>query len=604
MFGLAPGTTYYFRLVATNAQGTSVGTVRSFTTPGPPSPPTAVTLPATGVANTTADLHAQVDPRASQTAYTFEYGTSTSFGTITPVVALDDASVPEPADASLSGLQPDTTYYFRVVATNANGTSAGVVRSFTTGPGGAPIVTTGAASDADRDERDALSHRRRARLADRVRVRIRPVQRVRVAQRDRQHGRVERRLVRVAADQRAGARDDVPLPDRRDERERHERRGVADLHDAAAGDVTPAAGEQLEHVPFNRPYYVGDEHEQVLEAIAAGHISASGTFTERCERELEAQLGAARVLLTPSCTAALELAAMLLDIGPGDEVIMPSFTFTSTANAFALRGAVPVFVDIREDTLNLDEQLVEAAITPRTRAIVPVHYAGVGCEMAALLEIAERHGLTVVEDAAHAAMATHRAQPLGTFGRLGTLSFHETKNLTCGEGGALIVCDPRLVARAEILRDKGTNRSAFLRGEVDRYTWVDLGSSMGLSDLNAAFLWAQLRDAGAITAARLRIWDRYHRAFAELEGAGVLRRPVIPASSGHNAHMYYLLLEDRARRDGFIAALREPGRRRRLSLRPAALVAGRAPARAARAGRLRGRRGSQTASCGCRCGRR
>ena len=320
--------------------------------------------------------------------------------------------------------------------------------------------------------------------------------------------------------------------------------------------MTPAAGEQLEHVPFNRPYYVGDEHEQVLEAIAAGHISASGTFTERCERELEAQLGAARVLLTPSCTAALELAAMLLDIGPGDEVIMPSFTFTSTANAFALRGAVPVFVDIREDTLNLDERLVEAAITPRTRAIVPVHYAGVGCEMTALLEIAERHGLTVVEDAAHAAMATHRAQPLGTFGRLGTLSFHETKNLTCGEGGALIVCDPGLVARAEILRDKGTNRSAFLRGEVDRYTWVELGSSMGLSDLNAAFLWAQLRDAGAITAARLRIWERYHRAFAELEGAGVLRRPVIPASSGHNAHMYYLLLEDRARRDGFIAALR------------------------------------------------
>ncbi len=323
--------------------------------------------------------------------------------------------------------------------------------------------------------------------------------------------------------------------------------------------MTPAAGEHPEHVPFNRPYYVGDEHEQVLEAIAAGHISASGPFTERCERELETQLGAARVLLTPSCTAALELAAMLLDIGPGDEVVMPSFTFTSTANAFALRGAVPVFVDIREDTLNLDEQFVEAAITSRTRAIVPVHYAGVGCEMEPLLDVAERHGLAIVEDAAHAAMASHRGRPLGTFGRLGTLSFHETKNLTCGEGGALIVSDPALVSRAEVLRDKGTNRSAFLRGEVDRYTWVDLGSSMGLSDLNAAFLWAQLRDGGAITAARLRIWQRYHDAFAELESAGLVRRPVIPPSSDHNAHMYYLLLEDRAQRDGFIAALRGRG---------------------------------------------
>jgi dTDP-4-amino-4,6-dideoxygalactose transaminase len=320
--------------------------------------------------------------------------------------------------------------------------------------------------------------------------------------------------------------------------------------------VTDVAAD---HVPFNRPYYVGDEHEQVLDAIAAGHISASGTFTERCERELERRLGAARVLLTPSCTAALELAAMLLDIGPGDEVIMPSFTFASTANAFALRGAVPVFVDIREDTLNLDEQLVEAAITPRTRAIVPVHYAGVGCEMEALLRIATRHGLAVVEDAAHAAMATHRGRPLGMFGQLGTLSFHETKNLTCGEGGALIVSDPALVARAEILRDKGTNRSAFERGEVDRYTWVDIGSSFGLSDLNAAFLWAQLRDADAITAARLSLWHRYHGAFAELETGGSVRRPVVPGSSAHNAHMYYLLLADRARRDDFIEALRRQG---------------------------------------------
>jgi dTDP-4-amino-4,6-dideoxygalactose transaminase len=216
------------------------------------------------------------------------------------------------------------------------------------------------------------------------------------------------------------------------------------------------------------------------------------------------------------------MAAILSGVGVGDEVIMPSFTFVSTANAFVLRGATPVFVDIRPDTLNIDVTKIEAAITPRTKAIVPVHYAGVGCEMAALGELAAGHGLAIVEDAAHAAMSTHRGGPLGTLGRLGALSFHETKNLTCGEGGALIVNDPALVARAEILRDKGTNRSAFLRGEIDRYTWVDVGSSLGLSDLNAAFLWAQLGDADAITAARLRIWARYHRAFAELEALGVV----------------------------------------------------------------------------------
>lgn len=313
------------------------------------------------------------------------------------------------------------------------------------------------------------------------------------------------------------------------------------------------------HVPFNRPYYVGDEYRSVLDAIAAGHISASGSFTDRCERELERRLGADRVLLTPSGTAALELAAMLLELEPGDEVIMPSYTLTSTANAFALRGAVPVFVDIREDTQNIDERLVEAAITPRTRAIVAVHYAGVACEMAVLVEIAERHGLALVEDAAHGAMASHRGRPLGTSGLLGALSFHETKNLTCGEGGALIVNDLRLVGRAEVLRDKGTNRSAFLRGEVDRYTWVDLGSSAGLSDLNAAFLWAQLRDADAITGARLRIWDRYHAAFAEHEDRGLVRRPVVPEGCEHNAHMYYLLLAGTAERDALIAGLRGRG---------------------------------------------
>jgi dTDP-4-amino-4,6-dideoxygalactose transaminase len=315
----------------------------------------------------------------------------------------------------------------------------------------------------------------------------------------------------------------------------------------------------MDHVAFNRPYYVGEEHAHVLEAIAQGHISGSGAFTALCERELERELGAPRVLLTPSGTAALELAAMLLEIEPGDEVIMPSYTFTSTANAFVLRGAVPVFVDIRPDTLNLDERLVEAAITPRTRAIVPVHYAGVGCEMETICALAERYGLAVVEDAAHASLARYGGRPLGTFGALGALSFHETKNLTCGEGGALIINDARLVARAEILRDKGTNRSEFLRGEVDRYTWVDMGSSMALSDLNAAFLWAQLENADAITARRLAIWNRYHDAFAALEADGLVRRPVVPPGCDHNAHMYYLLLDDRQQRDAVIAGLRGRG---------------------------------------------
>jgi dTDP-4-amino-4,6-dideoxygalactose transaminase len=315
-------------------------------------------------------------------------------------------------------------------------------------------------------------------------------------------------------------------------------------------------GDGVERVPFNRPYYVGDEHAHVLEAIARGHISGCGSFTELCERALEAQLGAPRVLLTPSCTAALEMIAMLLEIRAGDEILMPSYTFASTANAFALRGGVPVFVDIRPDTLNVDETLVEAAITPRTRAIVAVHYAGVGCRMDVLGELARRHGLSLVEDAAHGAMAAQDGRALGTFGRLGALSFHETKNLTCGEGGALIINDPGLIARAEVLRDKGTNRSAFLRGELDRYTWVDLGSSMALSDLNAAFLWAQLESAAAITGRRLAIWNRYHAAFARLEASGFARRPVIPAGNDHNAHMYHLVLDNGELRDAFIDAVR------------------------------------------------
>jgi dTDP-4-amino-4,6-dideoxygalactose transaminase len=315
----------------------------------------------------------------------------------------------------------------------------------------------------------------------------------------------------------------------------------------------------LEHVPFNRPYYVGSEQEYVLAALAAGHLSGSGGFTARCEAELERRLGVPRVLLTPSGTAALELAAMLLDVGPGDEVIMPSFTFPSTANAFALRGATPVFVDIREDTLNLDERLVEAAITPRTRAIVPVHYAGVACEMDLLAELAERHGITLVEDAAQALLSSHRGRPLGGLGGLAALSFHETKNVTCGEGGALVLSDPALVRRAEIIRDKGTDRAAFFRGEVDRYTWVGLGSSFALSDVSAAFLWAQLEQVEAITRARLALWRRYDEGLAAVAAQGLLRRPVVPAHATHNAHMYYVLLADHVPRAAFLDGLRARG---------------------------------------------
>jgi dTDP-4-amino-4,6-dideoxygalactose transaminase len=303
-----------------------------------------------------------------------------------------------------------------------------------------------------------------------------------------------------------------------------------------------------DEIPFNRPYSVGSEYSYIGEAIDRGHLSCNGAFSERCEQWLESQTRSAKAMLVHSCTAALELAAMLADVGPGDEVIMPSYTFVSTANAFVLRGAVPVFVDIRPDTLNLDERLVEAAITDRTKAIVPVHYAGVGCEMDEVCEIADRHGLLVIEDAAQGVMAAYRGRALGSIGALGAMSFHETKNVTCGEGGALLINDPRLVARAEMLREKGTNRRRFERGEVDRYTWVDIGSSYGLSDLSAAFLWAQLQEAEAITGARRAVWDRYHVAFGPAEDAGFLRRPVVPPHCEINAHLYYLLMPTAAAR--------------------------------------------------------
>ena len=312
-------------------------------------------------------------------------------------------------------------------------------------------------------------------------------------------------------------------------------------------------------VPFNRPHTVGTEMAYIGEAVAASHLSASGPFSRRCAEWLEERLGCRRALLTHSCTGALEMTVLLSDIGPGDEVIMPSFTFVSTANAFALRGAVPVFVDIREDTLNLDEDLVEAAITSRTKAIVAVHYGGIGCDMDALLEIADRPGLILIEDAAHSVLSTYRDRPLGALGDLGALSFHETKNVISGEGGALLMRDDALVERAEILLEKGTNRSAFLRGDVDKYTWVDLGSSFGASEVTAAFLYAQLERAEAITRRRLEIWDAYHREFADLEEGGALRRPVVPEECRHEGHLYYLLAPTHEWRDRMIDRLRQHG---------------------------------------------
>ena len=312
-----------------------------------------------------------------------------------------------------------------------------------------------------------------------------------------------------------------------------------------------------EFVPFNRVHFAGGELRAIEQAVIDGHISADGPFSERCTQWLQRWSGSDRALLMPSCTAALEAAAMLIDAGPGDEIVMPSYTFSSTASAFVMRGATPVFVDIRPDTLNLDETLVEDAITDATTAIVPVHYGGIGCEMEPLAKLAAERGLSIVEDAAQGILAEADGRPLGSQGRLGALSFHETKDVTCGEGGALLVNDESLIERAEILRDKGTNRRKFFRGEVDKYTWVDLGSSFGLSDLNAAFLWAQLEAADRIKEMRLAIWTAYHEAFASLETDGVLRRPVVPEGRSHNAHLYYLLLPDGRSRDAFLQALRE-----------------------------------------------
>lgn len=297
-----------------------------------------------------------------------------------------------------------------------------------------------------------------------------------------------------------------------------------------------------EKIQFNRPYMTGNELQYIAEAKANYKLAGDGPFTKRCHGWIESLTGCAKALLTHSCTGALEMAALLLDTRPGDEIIMPSYTFVSTANAFVLRGGVPVFVDIREDTLNLDERLIEAAITPRTKAIAAVHYAGVACDMDAIMSIARRHSLKVVEDAAQGVMASYKGKSLGSIGDLGAFSFHETKNVISGEGGALLVNDPQFALRAETIREKGTDRSRFFRGEVDKYTWQEVGSSFLPGELIAAFLWAQLEEAQAITTRRLAAWDYYHDALAPLEAQGLLRRPVVPDDCQHNAHMYYVLL--------------------------------------------------------------
>jgi dTDP-4-amino-4,6-dideoxygalactose transaminase len=312
-------------------------------------------------------------------------------------------------------------------------------------------------------------------------------------------------------------------------------------------------------VSFNRPFATGREHRYIQEAIDGMRLSGNGRFTRLCQEWLEERTGGGKALLTHSCTAALEMAAILADIGPGDEVILPSYTFVSTANAFVLRGGVPVFVDIRPDTMNLDETKVEAAVTRRTRAIVPVHYAGVGCDMDAILDIAFRHGLLVIEDAAQGLMSAWRDRPLGGIGHLAALSFHETKNLICGEGGALLVNDDRFAERAEIIWEKGTDRSRFFRGQVDKYSWVDVGSSFLPSEIEAAFLWAQLEEAEAITRARREIWSAYHEAFAGLEKEGRIRRPVVPPECRHNGHLYYLLTESLEDRTRLLAELGKQG---------------------------------------------
>jgi dTDP-4-amino-4,6-dideoxygalactose transaminase len=313
----------------------------------------------------------------------------------------------------------------------------------------------------------------------------------------------------------------------------------------------------MDKIPFNKPFIIGKEISYINQAVEKGHLAGDGYFTDKCHDWMKKHLHAKEVLLTHSCTAALEMAAILADIQPGDEVIMPSYTFVSTANAFALRGAVPVWCDIRPDTLNIDESKIEELVTDKTKAIIPVHYAGVGCAMDEIMAIADRHNLLVIEDAAQGVNAKYKNQYLGTIGHLGAYSFHETKNYISGEGGALLVNDTRFIERAEIIRQKGTNRNQFFRGEVDKYTWVDIGSSFLPSELVAAFLYAQLEEADKINRKRLQIWNRYREAFLPLVEEQLLEIPYIPENCSHNAHMFYILLntpEERTCLMDFLAA--------------------------------------------------
>ena len=312
-------------------------------------------------------------------------------------------------------------------------------------------------------------------------------------------------------------------------------------------------------IGFNVAPFTGKEFDYIKEAIQAEHICGDGIFTKKCNQWIEEQTGTAKALLTTSCTHATEMAALLLDLKPGDEVIMPSYTFVSTADAFVLRGAVPVFVDIRPDTMNIDETLIEAAITEKTKAIVPVHYAGVSCEMDTILAIAEKYHLAVVEDAAQGVCAFYKGRALGTLGDYGCFSFHETKNFSMGEGGALLIRDPEHIEDAEILREKGTNRSKFFRGQIDKYTWVNHGSSYLPSDMNAAYLWAQLEMADAITADRMSSWNHYYEALKPLEEQGKIELPIVPEGCTHNAHMFYIKAKDLEERTALIAHLKAEG---------------------------------------------
>ncbi len=310
-------------------------------------------------------------------------------------------------------------------------------------------------------------------------------------------------------------------------------------------------------IPFNKPFLSGKELTYIEEAVKRGRISGDGYYTRECQQWLEKQTGCYKALLTHSCTAALEMAAILADIKPGDEIIMPSYTFVSTANAFVLRGGIPVFIDIRPGTMNMDENLIEAAVTEKTKAIVPVHYAGVGCIMDAITDLADRYGLLVIEDAAQGIMCTYNDKPLGSIGQLGALSFHETKNIFSGEGGALLINDPGLIDRAEIIRDKGTNRNKFLQGEVDKYSWVDIGSSYLPSDIIAAFLYAQMENAKMITEIRLQMWYKYYKDLTGLSEKELIELPVVPAGCKHNAHMFFIKTGCSEERAALIKYLKE-----------------------------------------------